>query len=145
MYPVPPRAEWAGRTEEICGKWLAGPAARLGHRRDQGRPGPAAGLVPAGPVRQRQHGALDRWHHVERGDGRRACGKLGTDYIDLYQTHWPDPNVPIEETLEALDRAVESGKIRYVGCSNQSAYGLAKSLWMSELQRPRPRLEPGPR
>ena len=67
---------------------------------------------------------------ARRGDRRDE--DRGAGYIDLYQTHWPDPNVPIEATLEALDRAVESGKVRYVGCSNQSAYGLTKSLWMSD-------------
>ena len=58
--------------------------------------------------------------------------RLGTDYIDLYQTHWPDPNVPIDETLEALDRLVDEGKVRYVGCSNQTGYGLTKSLWKAD-------------
>jgi aryl-alcohol dehydrogenase-like predicted oxidoreductase len=58
----------------------------------------------------------------------------GTDYIDLYQTHWPDRGVPIEETLEALTRLIEDGKIRYAGCSNETAYGLTKSLWMSEMR-----------
>ena len=127
VYPVPPRAEYAGRSEEICGKWLAG------RSRDQivvatKIAGPGQGwFVPA--VRSGAT-ALDR-HHVERAiEG--SLRRLGTDYIDLYQTHWPDPNVPIEQTLEALDRVVESGKVRYVGCSNQSAYGLTKSLWMSD-------------
>ena len=58
--------------------------------------------------------------------------RLGTDYIDLYQTHWPDPELPIEETLEALDRLVEEGKVRAVGCSNQTSYGLTRSLWMAD-------------
>ena len=127
IYPVPPRDEWAGRTEEICGKWLAG------RRRDSvivasKIAGPAQGWFVSA-VRSGTS-TLDR-HHVERAiEG--SLRRLGTDYIDLYQTHWPDPQVPIEETLEALDRAVESGKIRYVGCSNQSAYGLMKSLWMAD-------------
>ena len=51
--------------------------------------------------------------------------------IDLYQTHWPDRGVPIEETLEALTRLIDEGKIRYAGCSNETAYGLTKSLWLS--------------
>jgi len=127
VYPVPPRADYAGRTEEICGKWLA--------RRSRDEvivatkvAGPGQGwFVPA--VRK-GNTALDR-HHIERAI-EASLRRLGTDYIDLYQTHWPDPNVPIEQTLEALDRAVESGKVRYVGCSNQSAYGLTKSLWMSD-------------
>jgi aryl-alcohol dehydrogenase-like predicted oxidoreductase len=128
MYPVPPRAEWAGRTEEICGKWLAG------RPRDSvivatKVTGPGGGWF-AGPVRHGNTG-LDRWN-VERAV-EESLRKLGTDYIDLYQTHWPDPDLPIEETMEALDRVVEAGKVRFVGCSNQSAYGLTKSLWAAEL------------
>ena len=58
--------------------------------------------------------------------------RLGTDYIDLYQTHWPDPELPYDETMEGLTRAVAEGKVRVVGCSNESAYGLTKSLWASD-------------
>jgi aryl-alcohol dehydrogenase-like predicted oxidoreductase len=46
--------------------------------------------------------------------------RLGTDYVDLYQVHWPDPNTPLEETFTALSKIVESGKVRYVGVSNYS-------------------------
>ena len=128
VYPVPPREEYSGRSEEICGKWLA----------RQSRDSVIVATKIAGPGQgwflpavRGGSCALDR-HHIERAiDG--SLERLGTDYIDLYQTHWPDSNVPIEETLDALDRAVDAGKIRYVGCSNQSTYGLAKSLWMSEL------------
>jgi aryl-alcohol dehydrogenase-like predicted oxidoreductase len=74
--------------------------------------------------------ALDR-HHIERAC-EASLRRLGIDTIDLYQTHWPDPGVPIEDTLEALDRLVEAGKVRYVGCSNETAYGLTKSLWMAD-------------
>jgi aryl-alcohol dehydrogenase-like predicted oxidoreductase len=59
--------------------------------------------------------------------------RLGTDYIDLYQTHWPDPGLPYEETLEGLRRVVESGKVRAIGCSNETAYGLTRSLWTAQL------------
>jgi aryl-alcohol dehydrogenase-like predicted oxidoreductase len=74
---------------------------------------------------------LDRWN-IEKAI-EASLRRLGTDYIDLYQTHWPDPDFPIEQTLEALDRAVQAGKVRYVGCSNQSAYGLMRALWASDL------------
>src|SRR5215831_11728558 len=81
------------------------------------------------PVRA-NHTALDR-HHIERAvEG--SLRRLGTDYIDLYQTHWPDRGVPIEATLEGLARVVEAGKVRYIGCSNETAYGLTKSLWASD-------------
>jgi aryl-alcohol dehydrogenase-like predicted oxidoreductase len=127
VYPVPPDPDYAGATEEICGKWLAGKprdavviATKVA--------GPGGGWF-RGPVR---HGrtALDR-HHVERAV-EASLSRLRTDYIDLYQTHWPDADVPIEATLEALDRLVEEGKVRAIGCSNESAYGLTKSLWMAE-------------
>lgn len=127
VYPVPPDPSHAGVTEEICGKWLA----------DRPRDsvvvatkvaGPGGGWF-RGPVRSGRS-ALDR-HHIERAV-EASLRRLRTDYIDLYQTHWPDSNVPIEQTLEALDRLVEEGKVRAIGCSNESAYGLTKSLWQAD-------------
>ncbi|HCN77754.1 MAG TPA: aldo/keto reductase, partial [Verrucomicrobiales bacterium] len=58
--------------------------------------------------------------------------KLGTDYIDLYQTHWPDHHMRQEDTLEALTELVEQGKVRAIGCSNETSWGLMKNLWASE-------------
>lgn len=60
--------------------------------------------------------------------------RLQTDYIDLYQTHWPDPNTPQEETLAALDRLVESGKVRFIGSSNQDQTLLQEALTISRQQ-----------
>jgi aryl-alcohol dehydrogenase-like predicted oxidoreductase len=127
MYPVPPNAEYAGRTEEICGKWMKNRprdsvivASKVA--------GPGGGWF-LGPLRS-GHTGLDR-HNIERAV-EESLRRLGTDYIDLYQTHWPDPDYAIDDTLEALDRVVEEGKVRYIGCSNQSAYGLTKSLWASD-------------
>jgi len=127
VYPVPPDARTVGRSEEICGKWLAGRprdavivATKVA--------GPGGGWFQ-GPVRSGLT-ALDR-HHIERAV-EDSLRRLGTDYIDLYQTHWPDPRVPVEDTLEALERLVEAGKVRAVGCSNETAYGLVKSLWMAD-------------
>ena len=60
--------------------------------------------------------------------------RLGTDYIDLYQLHAPDPSTPIDETLGALDDLVHSGKVRYVGCSNFLAYQVARALGRSEAR-----------
>jgi aryl-alcohol dehydrogenase-like predicted oxidoreductase len=127
IYPVPPDASYVGRTEEIVGKWLAGrprDAVILATK----VAGPLGGWFQA-PLR---HGktSLDR-HHVTRAC-EASLRRLGTDYVDLYQTHWPDADVPIAETLGALDRLVEEGKVRYVGCSNQSSWGLAESLWQAE-------------
>jgi len=58
--------------------------------------------------------------------------RLGTDHVDLYYVHAPDPTTPAEETLRALDDMVHSGKVRYLGCSNFRAWQLCESLWTSD-------------
>ena len=58
--------------------------------------------------------------------------RLRTDYIDLYQVHWPDHGMRPEDTLEALDELVQEGKVRAIGVSNEDSYGLMKSLWTSD-------------
>jgi aryl-alcohol dehydrogenase-like predicted oxidoreductase len=58
--------------------------------------------------------------------------RLSTDYIDLYQTHWPHYDTPQEETLRALDDLIKAGKVRYIGCSNEPAWRLVKALWISD-------------
>ncbi len=128
IYPVPPNPKWAGRSEEIVGRWMAGRprdsifvATKIA--------GPSGGWFRAAVRGGRT--SLDR-HNIERAV-EDSLRRLDTDYIDLYQTHWPDPELPMEETMEGLDRVVQAGKVRYVGCSNQNAYGLTKSLWASEL------------
>jgi len=127
IYPVPPDPKHAGRCEEIVGKWLSG-KSRDSFFIATKAAGPSGGWFRAAVRAGRT--ALDR-HSIERAvEG--SLQRLGTDYIDLYQTHWPDPDFPIEETMEALDRVVEAGKVRYVGCSNETAYGLTKSLAVSE-------------
>ncbi|HYD49609.1 MAG TPA: aldo/keto reductase [Terriglobales bacterium] len=127
VYPVPPSSHYAGRSEEIVGHWLSDKARDALFLATKVA-GPPQGWFQA-PVR---HGktALDRHHIVRAVEG--SLRRLGTDYIDLYQTHWPDRDVPLEETLEALTQLVEAGKIRYFGCSNETAYGLTKSLWLSD-------------
>jgi aryl-alcohol dehydrogenase-like predicted oxidoreductase len=90
--------------------------------------GPSGGWFKA-PVRSGK-GTLDA-HNIERAV-EASLRRLGTDYIDLYQTHWPDPDLPIEETLRGLERVITSGKVRHVGCSNETAYGLTKALTVSE-------------
>jgi aryl-alcohol dehydrogenase-like predicted oxidoreductase len=122
MYPVPPNSKDAGMTEEIIGKWLKGKqrdkiiiASKIA--------GAANGwFVP--PIR---HGltAIDKFHIKKAIEG--SLKRLGTDYIDLYQMHWPDTLVPIEESLKAFDELVQEGKVRYIGTSNDSAYGLTKA------------------
>jgi aryl-alcohol dehydrogenase-like predicted oxidoreductase len=72
-------------------------------------------------------------HHIIRGC-EASLKRLGTDYIDLYQVHGFDPLAPLEETLRALDDLVRAGKVRYIGCSNYSAWHLMKALSISERQ-----------
>jgi aryl-alcohol dehydrogenase-like predicted oxidoreductase len=60
--------------------------------------------------------------------------RLGTDYIDLYQIHAPDPLTPQEETLSALDAIVRAGKVRYIGSSNFAGWQVAEAAWISHAQ-----------
>ena len=73
---------------------------------------------------------LSRVHIMQQVD--ESLKRLGTDYIDLYQIHGFDILTPLEETLRALDDLVKSGKVRYIGCSNLTAWQLMKSLWISD-------------
>jgi len=72
---------------------------------------------------------LSRAHIIQAIEA--SLKRLNTDYIDLYQTHWYDENVPIEETLSTLDALVQQGKVRYLGCSNHPAWRLTEALWTS--------------
>ncbi|MEL6982126.1 MAG: aldo/keto reductase, partial [Actinomycetota bacterium] len=81
-----------------------------------------------GTQRQRE-GLSRRWIMQACEDSLR---RLGVDHIDLYQVHWIDPLVPIEETLSALTDLVRQGKVRYLGCSNYSAWRLMEALWASD-------------
>ena len=60
--------------------------------------------------------------------------RLKTDWIDLYQFHFPDPLTPIEETLRALDDLVRQGKVRYIGCSNQAPWAVVEAMWTAKTQ-----------
>ena len=73
---------------------------------------------------------LSRQHLIEGCEA--SLRRLGIDHIDLYQVHEWDGQTPVEETLEALDLLVRSGKVRYVGCSNFSGWQLAKSIGIAE-------------
>ncbi len=124
IYPVPPSAETVGLTERIVGQWL------------QTKPrdsvvlatkvtGPGHGWFRA-PVRH-GYAALDRIQII------RACEdslrRMNTDYVDLYQIHWPDHGLPYEEVLGVLTELRQAGKVRAIGCSNETCWGLMKSLW----------------
>ncbi|OOY53706.1 NADP(H)-dependent aldo-keto reductase [Solemya velum gill symbiont] len=145
LYPVPGRAETMGRTEEQIGNWLAARG-----NRDQ--------VIVASKV----VGRADWMDHI-RGAGNclsreniriaieDSLRRLQTDYIDLYQVHWPDrpsnffgqlgykypqqeKGVPIAETLEALAELVSEGKVRHVGVSNETPWGVAEYLRLSREQ-----------
>jgi aryl-alcohol dehydrogenase-like predicted oxidoreductase len=122
-YPIPPDPATAGRTEEVIGRWLTAAAGR----RHQ--------FVVATKCRIRVgYGANDQG--LSRRHILTACEaslrRLRTDAIDLYQSHLPDPETPIDETLRAFDDLVRSGKVRYAGCSNYPAWQLALALGASE-------------
>jgi 1-deoxyxylulose-5-phosphate synthase len=123
VYPIPPDIATAGRTEDVIGRWLAA------------APGRRESLVLATKCRARVGpGANDQG--LSRRHILAACEaslhRLGTDYIDLYQSHSSDAETPLDETLRAFDDLVRSGKVRYVGCSNYAAWQLALALGLSE-------------
>jgi aryl-alcohol dehydrogenase-like predicted oxidoreductase len=73
---------------------------------------------------------LSRKHIMQQVEG--SLKRLNSDYIDLYYCHFPDYEVPIEDTLDTLNDLVHQGKVRYIGCSNFTAWQLAKALGISE-------------
>ncbi|MFT6287358.1 MAG: aryl-alcohol dehydrogenase-like predicted oxidoreductase [Alcanivorax sp.] len=127
MYPVPPDLKYAGLTEEIFGRWM----------KTRDRDSLIVATKVSGPshiwlksVQRAGKTGLDRHHIIRAVEG--SLKRLQTDYVDLYQTHWPDPDMQHEETMFALDELVQSGKVRLLGCSNESTWGLMKSLAASE-------------
>lgn len=122
VYPLGGDLTTVGRTEEIVGRWLKG-------RRDRyvvatkcvGRVGPS-----------RWDQGASRKHVLDAIDA--SLRRLGTDHVDLYQLHADDPTTPLDETLEALDTIVRSGRARYIGVSNWLAYRLARALGRSEAR-----------
>lgn len=127
MYPVPPQADTFGGTEKIVGNWLRT------KNRDR--------IIVATKITGPGHG----WFSPPVRGGRTALdplqitraveaslNRLQTDYIDLYQTHWPDHQMRYEDTLSALGKLRDQGKIRAIGCSNETSWGLMKSLWAAD-------------
>jgi aryl-alcohol dehydrogenase-like predicted oxidoreductase len=117
-----------GRSEEFVGKAIRGRRAELVIATKFGWP---MGGGPSGaPVDQRPNARGGSRHNVIRA-AEASLKRLGTDYIDLYQIHFPDPSTPIEETLRALDDLVRAGKVRYTGCSNFAAWQVSEAMWTS--------------
>ncbi|RME87091.1 MAG: aldo/keto reductase, partial [Zetaproteobacteria bacterium] len=143
LYPIPPRAETYGETERIIGRWL---------RRSGKREKVILATKVCGPTHWCPHIRSGRARLDEaniRAAVEGSLKRLGVDCIDLYQTHWPDrstnyfgklgfepdPNetmTPIEETIAALDRLVQEGKIRWYGVSNETPWGLMRHLCAAE-------------
>ena len=142
MYPVPGRAETQGRTEEFVGKWLKGKRRHDFHIATKVA-GPSRGFswIRGGPA------ALDRANLTRALED--SLRRLGTDHVDLYQLHWPDRNVPIfgqnfydpekerdtvplREQLSVLGDFVKAGKVRHVGLSNETPWGVMTFLKLAE-------------
>lgn len=144
MYPIATREETYGRTEEVIGNWMAA-------RGNRDKVIVATKIVGPNP---------ERFKYIRNGETRfnakhianavdSSLKRLKTDYIDLYQLHWPDratndfsdlayehapdaDETPIEETLEALDSVVKAGKVRWVGLSNENPWGVMRFLNAAE-------------
>ena len=131
VYPLGGGHNTAGRTEQIVGDWLKG------KRHNFIVATKCAGVMGRNPWDQ----GTSRKHVLDAIDA--SLKRLGTDYVDLYQLHRYDPNTPLDETLDALDTVVKSGKARYVGVSNWPAHKIARALGRSELRNVvRDRLRP---
>ncbi|CAI0395435.1 unnamed protein product [Linum tenue] len=152
MYPVPQRADSQGRSEEYLGLWIKErkvPRDRVVVATKVAGPSGQMTWIRDGPK------CLDAKNITEAIDSSLCRMKL--DYIDLYQIHWPDRYVPmfgeteydstrqfssirIEEQLDALGRAVAAGKIRYIGLSNETPYGVMKFLEVAKSNIPYPEI-----
>lgn len=145
MYPVMPRAETQGTTERFIGSWLK----QSGRRSDVILATKVAGPSPNLTWIRNGRNDLDAANIRAAVDA--SLQRLQTDYIDLYQLHWPSRNVPIfgqiafnpdsehphapiEETLAALHGLIKEGKIRHVGVSNESAWGVSEFIKQSEVK-----------
>lgn len=136
MYPVPAQAETQGRTEAIIGDWLA--------RKNRDRVIVATKIAGQGrPITWLRNGSLAVNRQNVRAAVEASLKRLRTDYIDLYQIHWPDRYVPmfgktsyevdqertatpIAEQLAAFAEIAREGKIRYVGLSNETPWGVSE-------------------
>lgn len=140
IYPVPPTGELQGKTEEFIGTWLK-------DRTDRedlfiaSKVAVAPGLVTTRTMGEKAH--FDKKSIEEAIDG--TLERLQTDYVDLYQIHWPerqtnffgargythneaDDSTPILETLQALDGLVKAGKVKHIGVSNETPWGVNEYL-----------------
>ncbi|MBC8075179.1 MAG: aldo/keto reductase [Chloroflexales bacterium] len=113
-----------GESETIIGRWLK----QRGNRHELVIATKGNGRMWSGP----NGDGLSRGHLLKACDD--SLRRLQTDYIDLYQTHWPHLDTPQEETMRVLDDLVRAGKVRYIGCSNEPASRLTMAMWISERE-----------
>ncbi|GGK30217.1 oxidoreductase [Deinococcus malanensis] len=119
-----------GVSEEIMGRWMKARGNRdqmVVATKVRGPMGPR-GSEGRGTIHQRE-GLSRRWILKACEDSLR---RMQVDHIDLYQAHWVDNQTPIEETLAAFTELVQRGYVRYIGCSNYSAWRLMQALWASD-------------
>lgn len=121
-YPLGGSLETIGDTEAIIGRWMKD----RGNRDEIQLATKCFAPTRRGP----NNWGLSRQHIMEAVED--SLRRLQTDHIDLYQSHGFDPNTPIEESLRAFEDLVQSGKVRYVGCSNYPAWRLASALRAAE-------------
>jgi aryl-alcohol dehydrogenase-like predicted oxidoreductase len=114
-----------GRSEELLGQALAG-------RRDRAVVATKFGMDMQGGNGP-DFGARGSRRYISRAV-ESSLRRLGTDWIDLYQLHRPDPATPVEETLSALDDLITAGKIRYVGHCNLAGWQVADAAWTAQLK-----------
>ena len=110
-----------GKAEEVMGRWMKGKDRRTLTIATKGRGRMWPGVNGEGLSRKH---LMDACHDSLR--------RLQTDYIDLYQLHWPDGETPLEETMSALDDLVKQGKVRYIGCSNFSSELIGEAARIAE-------------
>lgn len=143
LYAIPPRAETQGLTEQYLGSWF-----KQRNKRDDiilasKVAGPGAGWID----HIRNGPRLNREHMTRALEA--SLQRLQTDHIDLYQIHWPERStnyfgklgyqhdateqvISIEETLQVLNDFVQSGKVRYIGISNETPWGVMEYLRLAE-------------
>ena len=140
MYPVPPKADTQGATEDYIGQWLA-------KREDRHQLIIATKVSGPGMQSYLRDGPRLNRQHIDKAIAA-SLKRLRTDYIDLYQVHWPERNtnffghlgysysddnqaIAIEETLEALAASVDKGQVRYLGISNETPWGAMRYLQLA--------------
>ncbi len=140
MYPVPPRQQTQGDTERFIGSWI-------NRRKCREQVILASKVAGPGMMEYLRNGAQLVRSQMDQALNE-SLSRLQTDYLDLYQIHWPARNTnffgklgyqydqqestPIEETLEVLHDYVREGKIRYIGISNETPWGLMKYLTLAK-------------